>query len=38
MHGDDGLFHLTPETQQARGAQLPNDPLVKPGEREHQWL
>ncbi len=28
MHGDDGLFHLTPETQQARGAQLPNDPLV----------
>ncbi|AJJ25252.1 flagellar basal body rod protein FlgF [Yersinia enterocolitica] len=29
MHGDDGLFHLTPETQQARGAQLANDPLIK---------
>ncbi|ANI31631.1 flagellar basal body rod protein FlgF [Yersinia entomophaga] len=27
--GDDGLFHLTPATQQQRGATLPNDPLVK---------
>ncbi|NIG98719.1 MAG: flagellar basal body rod protein FlgF [Serratia symbiotica] len=33
MRGDDGLFHLTPETQQQRGNQLPNDPLfrVMPG-------
>jgi len=29
MCGDDGLFHLTPETQQQRGNQLPNDPLLR---------
>jgi flagellar basal-body rod protein FlgF len=29
MRGDDGLFRLTPETQQQRGNQLPNDPLVQ---------
>ncbi|MCX2957574.1 flagellar basal body rod protein FlgF [Serratia symbiotica] len=29
MRGDDGLFYLTPETQQQRGNQLPNDPLLR---------
>ncbi|WP_413504326.1 flagellar basal body rod protein FlgF [Serratia grimesii] len=29
MRGDDGLFHLTPETRQQRGNQLQNDPLVR---------
>lgn len=29
MRGDDGLLHLTPETQQQRGNQLPNDPLLR---------
>ncbi|HIE4798212.1 TPA: flagellar basal body rod protein FlgF [Serratia marcescens] len=29
MRGDDGLFRLTPETQQLRGNQLQNDPQVR---------
>ncbi|WP_438333801.1 flagellar basal body rod protein FlgF [Edwardsiella tarda] len=29
VHGDDGLFHLTPEAEQQRGAQLPLDPTLK---------
>ena len=29
MRGDDGLFRLTPETQQQRGNQLQNDPQVR---------
>ncbi|WP_392454521.1 flagellar basal body rod protein FlgF [Edwardsiella piscicida] len=29
VHGDDGMFHLTPEAEQKRGAQLPLDPTVK---------